>query len=120
MLEKKTTYLSSFTGYYMIIYHTDAVSPWIDKLMDSDLRFDTVDLTDDSDVGLKLYNGEISYEKFLMLYPDVLQYVDSVIFNVINRPDVIAVSFDRNEESITLCTTNKDLEFEQLIGSPSC
>lgn len=100
-------------NYYKGYSSDSSIYEVINIIMNSDISFKSVTLSDRGDVGLKYFGGEYSYEKFCIIYEDIKSDIDTLSFNFLDNSGSIEVSI--SDKTIILVTNNINLDINDLL-----
>ena len=111
MIEKM--YEREYHGYLMKGYRCDSVYSVIDKITQSDVRFERVEVSDKGDVGMKYFGGDYSYEEFLSIYDRIRLDIDTLSLTLPGDAGSVEISTD--DKSVIILTKDGSLKIEDLI-----
>ncbi len=85
----------------------------IDKVMNSNIVFNKVTISDSGDVGMKLFDREYTYEKFLDIYDKLRSKMDGFALHFADGTGFI--DFDIESNCIILVSKDFTLDLNDLI-----
>ena len=105
---------SKYNDYYMKFYEYDSsIYDAIDLIINSEINFSKVNISDKGDLGMKYFGGKYSFDDFIQIYKGIKLDIDTLSLYFGDDLNIIQISTDSKD--IILFTKNQNLDLNDLL-----